>query len=97
MPHATPKKRGPPPPDHDDNPEWTDEDFRRARPAAEVMGPAFMEKVTRGPGRPKAEEPKAPITIRVDQEIATKLRASGRGWQTRLSSAIRDLVVAGKL
>lgn len=89
--------KGPPPEDFDDNPPLTDQFFQRARPAAEVMGPAFMAKVARGPGRPKLDAPKAPITIRVDVKVAEALRASGRGWQTRLSAAIGELVAAGKI
>ena len=33
------------------NPEWTEEDFARARPASEVLGPAFMESWCRGRGQ----------------------------------------------
>ncbi|MBL8554903.1 MAG: BrnA antitoxin family protein [Phenylobacterium sp.] len=89
--------RPPPPADFDENPEWTEEFFRRARPAAEVMGPAFMEKVRRKPGRPAVEAPKAPVTLRLDAEILQRLRASGRGWQTRLASKVAELVRAGDL
>ncbi len=33
--------------DDPDNPEWTEEDFKRARPAAEVMGAEFAAKLVR--------------------------------------------------
>jgi uncharacterized protein (DUF4415 family) len=40
----------------DENPEWTAEDFRKARPALQVIGEVFGEKaaeaVRRRPGRP---------------------------------------------
>jgi uncharacterized protein (DUF4415 family) len=70
--------------------------FARARPARELMGDAFMAKA-RPPGRPKAVAPKAPVTLRLDADVAARLRASGRGWQTRLASKVAELVKAGEL
>lgn len=35
-------------PDYDDNPEWTEEDFARARPASEVHGPEILTLLVRG-------------------------------------------------
>jgi uncharacterized protein (DUF4415 family) len=46
------------PDDWDDNPEWTEEDFARARPASEVMGPEFAAKLMRRDLRPKTEDSK---------------------------------------
>ena len=81
----------------DENPEWTDEMFARARPAAEVLGAAFMEMAGRSPGRPKAVTPKAPVTLRFDADVAQHLRGSGKGWQTRLNDAVAGLIADGKL
>ncbi len=80
----------------DENPEWTDEMFARARPAAEVMGEAFMARA-RLPGRPKVTEPKEPVTIRFDAAVARHLRASGKGWQTRLNDELARLIAKGAL
>ncbi len=80
----------------DENPEWTDEMFARARPAAEVMGEAFMARA-RKPGRPIALSPKAPVTIRFDAAVARHLRASGKGWQTRVNDALARLISEGAL
>lgn len=90
------QRKPPPPEDFDDNPPLTDAFFRRARPAAEVMGEAFMAKVAR-PGRPRAAAPKAPVTLRLDADVAQRLRASGRGWQTRVAAKVAQLVKAGEL
>lgn len=92
----TPKKL-PPPDDFDDNPPLTEDFWARARPAAEVMGPAFMAKVARTPGRPKLDEPKAPLTLRVKPDVLRHLRASGPGWQTRVADKLDQLVKAGEL
>ena len=80
----------------DDLPELDDDFFARARPAAEVMGAAFMESA-RGPGRPKADAPKEPVTIRFDAAVARHLRASGKGWQTRVNDVLARLISEGAL
>jgi uncharacterized protein (DUF4415 family) len=42
-------------------------------------------------GRPPYAAPrKAPVTLRLDVDILEKLKASGRGWQTRVNDALRD-------
>ncbi len=43
----------------DDNPEWTDIDFRRARPASEVLAPDVLAAFARKRGRPKGARPGA--------------------------------------
>lgn len=80
----------------DDLPELDDDFFRRARPAAEVMGEAFMARA-RKPGRPKAETPKVPVKLRFDAGIVAHLRASGRGWQTRVNEMLAEAIKAGRL
>ena len=51
---------------------------------------AFKEHINRQ-GRPKAEDPKVSISIRIPLSKAAGLRATGPGWQTRIS----DFVVKG--
>ncbi len=34
--------------------------------------------------------PKVPTTIRFDQDMLEALKASGRGWQTRVNEAMRE-------
>ncbi|MQA19289.1 BrnA antitoxin family protein [Rugamonas rivuli] len=44
-------------------------------------------------GRPVGSvkaKPKVPTTIRFDQDVLDALKASGRGWQTRVNEAVRD-------
>ena len=50
----------------------------------------FKEYINKN-GRPKVEDPKVSISIRIPLSYAEKLRATGRGWQTRLS----EYMVAG--
>ena len=81
----------------DENPEWTHEVFARARPAAEMLGEAFMERVARKPGRPKAEEIKQPVSLRLRPAVVKHLRESGAGWQTRVDDALAELIAQGRL
>jgi len=71
-----------------DNPEWTAEDFKNARPFAEVF-PDLMESIQRARGRPKSESPKKRITLRLDQDVVERFRASGPGWQSRMNEALK--------
>lgn len=68
----------------EDSPEWTDEDFARARPLPEVL-PGLMRKV-RGPQRAPTKER---ITIRLSRDVLGQFRKSGPGWQGRLDQALR--------
>lgn len=74
-----------------DNPEWTAEDFRRARPVAEVL-PEVIAAAKRARGRPKLVRPKAHITLRLDADIVEAFKAEGPGWQTRINDALARAV-----
>jgi uncharacterized protein (DUF4415 family) len=68
-----------------DNPEWTEEDFKNAKPFAEVF-PDLAEAIRkRGPARTKEA-----ISIRLDIDLVEKLRATGPGWQSRVNDALRE-------
>ena len=47
-------------------------------------------KVNRG-GRPKSENPKRLISIRLPEDVIDKWRASGPGWQTRMAEKLSRL------
>ena len=74
-----------------DNPEWTAEDFRRARPVSEVM-PEIIAAAKRARGRPKLARPKAHITLRLDADVVDAFKAEGPGWQTRINDALARAV-----
>lgn len=81
-----------PPVDYDDNPEWTEEDFARARPASEVHPPHVVAAlVKRGRGRPAGSD-KDRIAIRVDRDVLARFKAAGPGWQSRINEALRKAV-----
>lgn len=74
-----------------DNPEWTEEDFREARPAIEVM-PELVEAWRRSRGKQKAPT-KVLVSLRLQKEIIERLRATGPGWQTRANEMLRKAVL----
>jgi uncharacterized protein (DUF4415 family) len=78
-----------------ESPEWTDEDFARAKPASEFFDAktyAALLTLKRRPGERGAQKRpvKVPTTIRFDAEVLAALKASGRGWQTRVNEAMKD-------
>ena len=80
-----------------ENPEWTAEDFRRARPLSEF--PEIVEAILRYRGqRGKQKAPtKELISLRVDRDVVEAYRATGRGWQTRANQALRSYAKQGGL
>ena len=80
----------------DENPEWTAEDFARARPASEILPQIFDAKIAhemlKTRGRPRADHPKERINIRLSHEVIQHFKATGDGWQTRIDSALRQFI-----
>lgn len=85
-----------------DNPEWTEEFFKHARPASEVLPPEVFAKLValRGRGRPRgsvAAQTKDQVTLRLDHDVLAAIKATGRGWQTRVNDMLRADIEAGRL
>jgi len=57
---------------------------------------SFKEHINRK-GRPKAEDPKVSISIRIPLSKAVKLRETGPGWKTRTSDFVVDGIDRGIL
>jgi uncharacterized protein (DUF4415 family) len=79
-----------------DNPVWTKETFKRARPAREVLpelyGKATAEKMLRPRGRPKSDNARVAISLRLPPETLARWKATGPGWQTRMAEKLRKAV-----
>ena len=69
------------PKDYEEIPEQTDKDFAR--------GVLHINGVPVPRGRPKAAQPKQPVSLRLDPEVIAHFRRTGRGWQSRINSALR--------
>ncbi len=77
-----------------DNPEWTADDFKHARPAREALHEIFSKEVTGEllapkPGRKLGSGIKESQNIRFDRDILAAFKATGKGWQTRMNEALR--------
>lgn len=77
----------------DDAPELDAKWFARAKSAKDVLPRELVAALPkrrpgqRGPGRAPV---KVPTTIRVDADVLAGLKASGRGWQTRVNEVLRN-------
>ncbi len=40
-------------------------------------------------GRPKAESPKQPVSLRLDREVIDWFKQQGPGWQSRINAVLR--------
>ena len=63
-----------------------------ADPDTHEVGDAEFALMRRRVGRPAATVARPMISIRVDPDIAAALRASGKGWQTRVNEAMREWI-----
>ena len=70
--------------DPDDAPELTDDWFAQA----EVRRGG---KVVRR-GRPRLDNPKRQVALRIDPEVIDRFKADGAGWQSRMNEALRKAV-----
>ena len=75
--------------------ELTAEDMRLFRPAAEVLPKDLLAGLValrkkRGERGPQKSPLKVPTTIRFDADVLAALKASGKGWQTRVNDAVKD-------
>ncbi len=83
--------------DDPDNPEWTEEDFARAK-GPESLPPevlaAFPNTLARVRGMQKAPV-KTQVALRLDPDIVAHFKAAGRGWQSRINAALREAMAKG--
>lgn len=74
----------------EDNPEWTEEDFAKARPPEEVLPPEVLAqfKNTRGPQRAPT---KVAVSLRLSADVVKHFKDTGPGWQSRIDDALRKI------
>lgn len=73
----------------EDNPEWMDEDFARAK-GPEAMTPAELAAFPRTRRGPQQTPVKRQVTLRLSPDVVERFRATGKGWQTRIDQALRE-------
>ena len=63
--------------------------------APDLSADGWPEKFARATvrrGRPPSANPKVSTTIRLSQDVIDHFKAGGRGWQTRIDSALREWI-----
>ncbi len=71
--------------DSDDAPPLDRDWFERA----EIREGDRLIRPARAIGRPKKDDPKRAINIRLDPDVLAFFRATGPGWQSRINEALR--------
>ncbi|WP_158972414.1 BrnA antitoxin family protein [Chachezhania sediminis] len=73
-----------------DAPEATDAQLAQAKPFTDAF-PALAENMRKNVGgRPKSQNPKVAVSLRLDPEVVSRFKAQGPGWQTRINDALRE-------
>ena len=73
-----------------DNPELTDAELASMKPFREVL-PELAKAIDREKarrGRPRVENPKQAVTLRVHPDTLAKFKAAGRNWRTKMADAL---------
>lgn len=76
--------------------EITKEDFKRMRPASEVV-PEIVKAYKTGKLRvrgPQKTPTKVQTTIRLSQDVLSFFRITGKNWQTRVDKALKEYIKA---
>ena len=75
----------------EDNPEWTAQEVRDARPLMEALPKETAAAIRRYRGQrgPQKSPTKELISLRVDRDVVAAFRAAGPGWQSRANQALR--------
>jgi uncharacterized protein (DUF4415 family) len=69
------------------NPEWTREDFARAKLFANVF-PELAASIRRGRG-PDKELTGKPVSLRLSRDVLEQHRSERPGWQTKIDETLR--------
>ncbi len=70
----------------DDNPEWTEEDFKNTVPFSAL--PESLQATLRGLKIEKTT--KISTTVCFDKDVIDAFRMTGKGWQTRMNEALKE-------
>jgi uncharacterized protein (DUF4415 family) len=69
------------PEEYEEIPELTEEWFKQADV---YIGDRLISR-----GRPKSDNPKQAVNLRLDPDVLEHFRRTGPGWQTRINDALR--------
>ncbi len=66
-------------------------------PDAQPLSDAELARLRPARGRPVVAVKRPMLSMRVDPDVLAHLRASGKGWQTRVNALLRQAVEQGKI
>jgi uncharacterized protein (DUF4415 family) len=74
-----------------ENPEWTDEDFARAKSVWDhpELAEALQKSGQLGRRPLPEDQRKQQVTLFHDRDVLARLKSDGKGWQTRANAALR--------
>lgn len=81
----------------DENPEWTEEDFKSARPLRETFPELAAYSAKRKAGRPKIDAPKKSKSFKLSQDLIEAIVASGKFYNARVEAVLREGLAQGKI
>ena len=73
----------------EDDTNHTDKELAGFKPAAEFKE---LQTVLKAAGRPKLDNHKKPVSIRLSPEVVDYFKGTGKGWQTRMDEVLKDYV-----
>lgn len=66
-------------------------------PDAQPLSDAELARLRPARGRPVVAVKRPMLSMRVDPDVLAYLRASGKGWQTKVNALLRQAVDQGKM
>ena len=66
-------------------------------PDAQPLSDAELALLRPARGRPAVAVKRPMLSMRVDPDVLAHLRASGKGWQTKVNALLRQAVEQGKM
>ncbi len=81
--------------DDQENPEWSEADFARAKPFSQVF--PEQHKTWKKMGRPPVERPKVHIGFRLAADVVERVRSTGKGYNARVEQVLREALDKGQL
>jgi len=76
----------------EENPEWTEGDFKSAL-GPESLPPEVLAAFPKTRVRGAQKRPtKVPVSVRLSSEVIEHFRAGGAGWQTRIDDALKEII-----
>jgi len=66
-------------------------------PDAQPLSDAELARLRPARGRPVVAVKRPMLSMRVDPDVLAHLRASGKGWQTKVNALLRQAVEQGKM